>query len=64
MNYAGHSALDFEEFAFGLKQAFSDCKVVEVLEQFTNFTRAVQPFLNTASTTDGADHFSDFRYFS
>jgi hypothetical protein len=44
INYAGHSALDFEEFAFGLKQAFSDCKVVEVLEKFTNFTGAVEPF--------------------
>jgi hypothetical protein len=61
LDCAGHSALDFEEFAEGLKRAYSDCKVVEQLEKFTNFTGAVEDLLNTANTTEGADHFSDFR---
>jgi hypothetical protein len=53
--------MDFEEFAAGLKRAHSDCKVVELIEEFANFSETVEPMLNTANTTDGADHFSEFR---
>ena len=55
-----HSAFDFEEFAACLRQAYSECKIVEELEKFTNFTAtiSVMNILNTASTTAGADHFN------
>ena len=59
---AAHSAFDFEEFAACLKKAYADCKVVEKLEKFTNFTDTVKNLLNNASTTPGADNFSEFRY--
>ena len=50
---AANSAYDFEEFAACLKKAFTDCKHVEYLEKFTNFSETVEPLLNTASTTPG-----------
>jgi hypothetical protein len=53
--------MDFEEFASALQKAFDDCKVVERVSRFANFTEAVGPYLNTASTTEGADHFNEFR---
>jgi hypothetical protein len=54
--------MDFEEFASALQRAFDDCKVVERVTRFTNFTETVEPYLNTASKTDGADHFNEFRF--
>jgi hypothetical protein len=56
-----HSAYDMHEFAACLHKAYNDCKVVEILNKFTNFVDTVKPLLNTASTTEGADHFSEFR---
>jgi hypothetical protein len=56
--------MDFEEFASALQRAFDDCKVVERVTRFANFSETVQPYLNTASTTEGADHFNEFRYLS
>jgi hypothetical protein len=50
------------EFGQCLRKAYDDCKVVEILNKFTNFTDTVKPLLNTANTTYGANHFSDFRY--
>jgi hypothetical protein len=63
LNILAHSAFDFMEFAQCLHKAYEDCKVVEVLNKFTNFTETVKNLLNTANTTPGADHFSDYRYF-
>jgi hypothetical protein len=60
--FTAHSAMDFEEFAEGLKRAYSDLKFVELLNKFTNFSDTVQPLLNTANTTEGADHFNEFRF--
>mgnify|MGYP003339637539 CR=1 FL=1 len=56
-----HPAYDFEEFAIALKNAFTECKVVMYLRKFTNFRDAVEPLLNTASNTPGADSFSLYR---
>jgi hypothetical protein len=61
-NCSAHSAFDFVEFGQCLRKAYDDCKVVEILTKFTNFTDTVKPLLNTANTTVGANHFSDFRY--
>ena len=54
LTFEGNSGYDFAEFASNLKQAFSDCKVVDFLEKFTNFSETVQPYLNVASTTPGS----------
>jgi hypothetical protein len=44
-------------------RCFSKSTVCSCTDNFTNFTGAVEDLLKTASTTDGADHFSEFRYF-
>ena len=51
--WTANSAYDFEELAINLKRAFSDCKIVEALEKFTNFSATIDPFLNVASKTPG-----------
>jgi hypothetical protein len=60
---SAHSAFDLVEFGHCLQKAYEDCKVVEILNKFTNFTHTVNHLLNPANTTPGADHFSEFRYF-
>jgi hypothetical protein len=50
------------EFGQCLQKAYDNCKIVEILHKFTNFTETVKNMLNTANTTSGADHFSEFRY--
>jgi hypothetical protein len=61
MSGLAHSAFDLHEFAMCLHKAYDDCKVVEILNKFTNFVDTVKGLLNNASTTEGADHFSEFR---
>jgi hypothetical protein len=61
VNFAAHSAFDFHEFAAGIKKAYSDCKLVEKIDKFGNFSSTINGFLNVAADTFGADHFSQYR---
>jgi hypothetical protein len=61
VHLAAHSAFDYNEFAAGIKKAYYDCKLVEKIDKFANFSSTVNPFLNVAADTFGADHFSQYR---
>jgi hypothetical protein len=61
INLAAHSAFDFNEFAAGIKKAYSECKLVERIDKFANFSSTIERFLNVAADTFGADHFSQYR---
>jgi hypothetical protein len=62
VNHAAHSAFDFEEFADGIRKSYYDCKFVEYVDKFGNFSSTIQRFLNVAADTLGADHFNEYRY--
>jgi hypothetical protein len=41
--------------------AYHDCKIVEYVKSFANFSATIERFLNVAADTPGADHFNQYR---